>query len=136
MILVKHIDAIAREKQRAVLYLEFHPEERKLRSAYRFDQDVARDQLLTWLDSNEIVWQACGPVASVTRIEPYRGQVYLDVPFDESSPEYRKLKDTLENPDGTMKHSWVRFMVLPLEHALQNTEHDKPGFWDRWAEEF
>lgn len=133
---LEHIDAIARKKQRAVLYLEFHPEDRNMRSTYRFDLDVARDQLLAWLDSNGIGWQACGPFASVTRIEPYRGQVYLDVPFDEDFLQYRELRDALENPDGSMKHAWVRFMVVTLERALQNAGHDEPGFWERWADQF
>lgn len=136
MILLQHIDAIARAKQRAVLYLEFHPQQRASVASYRFELDVARDQFLTWLDTHCIGWQACGPFASVRRIEPYRGQVYIDVPFDDKLPLYCLLRDALEHPDGSMKLSSVRFMALTLDVAMENAEHDAPGFWDRWADTF
>jgi hypothetical protein len=67
---------------------------------------------------------------------PYLGQVYLDVPYDESLPEYCVLRDYLEHPDGTMRHAGVRFCVMPLDYAMRNAEHDEPGFWERWADGF
>lgn len=134
MILLDHIDAIARVQQRAVLYLEFHPLDRAACRTYRFDQDAGRGGLLEWLDANGIAWQACGPIANTACMEPYRGQVWLDVPFDDAVPAYRLLRDTLEHPDGSMKHAWVRFMVMPLDYAMRNAAHDAPHFWERWAE--
>jgi hypothetical protein len=136
VILLQHIDAIARAKQRAVLYLEFHPEQADAAADYRFERDVARDQFLDWLDCQGIGWQACGPYASVRRMESYLGQVYIDLPFDDSVPLYCRLRDALEHPDGSMKHTWVRFMALPLDVAMANAEHDAPGFWERWADMF
>jgi hypothetical protein len=67
---------------------------------------------------------------------PYLGQVYIDVPYDESLSEYRELRDYLEHPDGTMRHDGVRFYAMPLDYAMQNAAHDEPGFWERWAEDF
>ena len=136
MILIKHIDAIAREQARDVLYLEFHLDQGVARSHYRFEDDVARDTLLDWLDAEGIAWQACACFADETRMESYRGQVWLDVAYDESAPHYRTLINALEHPDGSMKHSWVRFMVMPLRLAMRNAHHDAPGFWTRWAEQF
>ncbi|MDL2358145.1 MAG: hypothetical protein QFF03_23080 [Pseudomonadota bacterium] len=136
MILLQHIDAIARARQRAVLYLEFHPEERASAAAYRYERDVARDQLLTWLDTHGIIWQPCGPWANIRRMESYRGQVYVDVPFDETLPLYCLLRDALEHPDGSMKLASVRFMLLTLARAMENADHDAPGFWDQWADTF
>lgn len=136
MILLQHIDAIARAKQRAALYLEFHPQQRASAAQYRFELDVVRDQFLSWLDTHGIGWQACGPIANICRIESYRGQVYLDVPFDETLPLYCLLRDALEHPDGSMKLASVRFMVLTLDRAMENADHDVPGFWDRWADMF
>lgn len=136
MILLQHIDAIARARQRAVLYLEFHPQQRAGAAAYRVELDDVRDQFLAWLDTHGIGWQACGPLADVSRIESYRGQVCLDVPFDDTLPLYCLLRDALEHPDGSMKFATIRFMVLKLEVALRNAAHDAPGFWEGWADAF
>lgn len=134
--LIEHIDAIARKKGRAVLYLEFHPQTREARRDYRFDQDPMRQSVLAWLDAHDVKWEECGPFANPNRMAPYLGQVYLDVPYDETLIDYRHLRDYLEWPDGTMRHAGVRFYAMPLDHAMCNAAHDEPGFWERWAEDF
>jgi hypothetical protein len=35
-----------------------------------------------------------------------------------------------------MRHDGVRFYAMSLDHAMDNAEHDEPGFWERWAEGF
>lgn len=132
--LIEHIDAIARKKGRAVLYLEFHPHDGWRR--YRFEADATRDGMLAWLDQHQVGWQPCGPFATPGGFGPYLGQVYLDVPFDEGFPAYRNLRDYLELPDGSMRHAGVRFHAMPLDYANRNAEHDEPGFWDRVWENF
>jgi hypothetical protein len=136
MIILDHIDAISRRQECDVLYLEFHPLGAVQGAVYRFEQDAGRDNLLHWLDMHHIAWQACGPIARVDRIEPYRGQVYVNVPYDNALPAYRLLRDALENPDGTMKHDWVRFMVMPLDYAMCNAAYDVCNFWENWAAMF
>jgi hypothetical protein len=134
--LIEHIDAIARQKQRAVLYLEFHPKPYSERRDYRFQDDAMRDTVLAWLDAHGVPWTPCGPFADPRVVAPYLGQVYLDVPYDEALPAYRALRDYLEHPDGSMRHAGVRFFAMPLDYALRNAEHDEPGYWERWAEDF
>ena len=134
--LIEHIDAIARKKQRAVLYLEFHPKPYSEWRHYGFEGDAVRREILAWLDANGVPWQCCGPFADPRVMAPYLGQVYLDVPYDEALPEYRTLRDYLEHPDGSMRHASVRFYAMPLDHAMQNVEHDEPGYWERWSEDF
>ena len=95
-----------------------------------------RATVTAWLDAHAVTCHACGPFANPNIMAPYLGQLYLDVPYDESLPEYRALRDYLEYPDGTMRHSSVRFCVMPLDYATRNAEHDEPGFWERWAEGF
>lgn len=134
--LIEHIDAIARKKGRTVLYLEFHPQPFSEWRNYQFEDDATRASIVSWLDAQGVPWTRCGPFANPSVMAPYLGQVYLDVPYDESLPEYIRLRDYLEQPDGTMRHAGVRFYAMPLDHAMQNAEHDEPGFWERWAEEF
>lgn len=133
---IEHIDAIARKKGRAVLYLEFHPKPFKAWRDYRYEDDPTRAAVLAWLDAQGVPWVECGPFANPNLMAPYLGQVYLDVPYDDTLPEYRTLCDYLEYPDGSMRHEGVRFYAMSLDHAMKNAEHDEPGFWERWAEDF
>lgn len=141
VMVIQHIDAIARQKQRDVLYLEFHPhgtEPDGMRKAlyYNYDADPVRLRILEGLDALGVPWMICGEYANVNRLPSYHGQVYLDVPHDEGNELYCRLRDFLEHPDGSIKHQGVRFHGLYLEQAMKNAEHDSPGFWERWAEDF
>ena len=151
-LLVEHIDAIARKKQRGVLYVEFHPlaldpeagedlSERDI-LAWKTMPDSAwqslpiRQQLIDWLDAKGIGWQRCGHYAQVGLMMGYRGQIYIDLPFDTTLPAFLALQAFLENPDGSMRHRGVFFVYCSLKKAMENAAHDEPGFWDRCAENF
>lgn len=135
--LIEHIDAIARKKQRTVLYIIFHPATvYEDWGSYNFAKDPNRKRVMSWLKKHNIEWQECGEIASENCICSYLGQIYIDVPFDENEPQYRLIRDYLENPDGTMRDEQVGFCYLPLEHAMENAHHDEPGFWEKWAETF
>lgn len=134
--LIEHIDAIARQKGRAALYLEFHPQAAAERRNYHYQQDPMREQVLAWLDANGVPWQPCGPLANPALMASWLGQVYLDLPWDETLPAYQVLRDYLELPHGGMRHAGVRFYAMPLELAMRNAEHDEPGYWQRRAEVF
>ena len=64
--LIDHIDAIARKRQRAVLYLEFHPKSHEESRLYRHDDDAVRSSMLDWFDAQAIAWQPCGPYAELS----------------------------------------------------------------------
>lgn len=128
--LIEHIDAIARREKRDVLSIRFHPDYPDALS-YRYEDDPERRRVLAWLDAQGIKWQPCGDVANEGRMMPYLGEIYVDVPFDPGDPDFRKLQEYLENPDGMMRHPAVVFMCLRLEVAMKNAHHDEPGFWDR-----
>ncbi len=131
--LIEHIDAIARQKQRAVLYLEFHPESFEAWQNYDYERDTMRTAVLDWLDEHAVPWQPCGPFADVRMLAPYLGQVYIDIPYDESLSAYCTVRDYLEWPDGSMRQPGVRFYAMPLEYAMRNAAHDAPGYWEQWA---
>ena len=151
-LLLEHIDAIARQIQRGVLYLEFHPlalapEAGESLSAqdvwaWKTMPDSAwqtlpiPQQIIDWLDAQGIGRQRCGHFADVGSMMGYRGQPYIDLPYDKSCPAFQKLAAFLENPDGTMRYPEVFFIYCSLDKAMENAAHDEPGFRDRWAENF
>lgn len=131
--LIEHIDAIARKKQRDVLYIEFRPESGRLGDARELP---LRQQIIEWLEKQSIGWQPCGEFANESRMRSYCGQIYVDVPFTPGDPVYDRLVAYLEHPDGSMRFAEAVFCALPLDVAMRNAHHDAPGFWERWAENF
>lgn len=131
---LEHIDAIARRLKRDVLYLDFLKAQRPHREDYR--RIESRSHIVQWLDREGISWSECGPLASEAVIRSYAGEIFIDVPFDETDAQYRKVQAFLEYPDGTALFDDVRFYVVTLQLAQQNAHHDEPGFWDRWADNF
>lgn len=132
MILIRHIDEIARRQGRDVLYLEFHPAEGSARG-FDFLRDPLRGAIIDWLDAHGVRWEPCGPFAVVHRIEGYRGQIYLDIPYDEASPLYQEVRHFLEHDDGSTRHLGLRFLIMPLARAMENAAHDAPGFWEQFG---
>ena len=95
-----------------------------------------RQKIIDWLDVQGIGWQRCGHFANVGMMMGYRGQLYIDLPYDQSLPAFQALQAFLENPDGSMRYPKVFLIYCPLDKAMENAAHDEPGFWDRWAESF
>lgn len=141
---IEHIDAIARQKQRDVLHVEFHLPETKNEDVSKLDRltevewrDLPiRHQLIDWLEGHGIDWKPCGHFANTRLMMGYCGQIYIDLPFDKSLSAYRELEAFLEHPDGTMRFPEATFYCCPLSLAMKNAAHDEPGFWSRWAENF
>lgn len=132
--LIHHIDAIARQKGRDVVFVTFPECDSWLgESPIDYAQCAARDVVITWLDGNRIGWLPCAKFADENFIGAYTGDVYVDVPFDPGNEAYRQVKEFLEYPDGTSKIEGARFSYLPLAIAMTNSHHDKPGFWEEWA---
>jgi len=138
--LIQHIDAIASKVQRDVLFIEFNPSPTLDADGNEEFVDwqtlPIRQQVIDWLESKGIAWQCCGAFANVNVMASYRGQIYVDVPFEQSHPDFKALTLLLENPDGSMRYPDCTFYYCPLDHAMKNSEHDEPGFWERWADGF
>lgn len=139
--LLEHIDAIARQKQRDVLFIRFFdPLDYEEDDGVFFCADwkslAGRQEVIKWLDDNQISWLPCGDFADIHSMCSYAGQIFIDVPFDEADPVYQKVLGYLENPDGSMRLPGVLFCALQLQIAMKNAHHDEPGFWERWAENF
>jgi len=131
--LIEHIDAIARQRKRDVLFLRFcTPED----THFDYEEMESRKRILQFFERESIPSQQCGDVASENSMSSYAGQIFIDVPFDESDPLYQKVQAFIEHPDGTVRFSDVNFYVVGLEYAMKNAHHDEPGFWEKWAENF
>jgi hypothetical protein len=150
--LIEHIDAIARKKQRDVLYITFTPkgtslrdmftefvdvtEGREIQGSYEWEEDPIRQKICLWLDKNQISWESCGYFANEDMMISYEGQIYVDIPYDENDANYLLVRDYLEHPDGSMRFESVTFWLVPLEQAMTNKHHDELGFWEKWADNF
>ena len=131
--IIEHIDKIARDKKRDVIYIEF---DRDVYPSYDYEEYTERINLIKWLEKNNTNYSICGHYASENGWESYRGQLYIDIPMDDDNPKYQLLNNHLENKDGSFKIKGVSYMYLPLKIAMKNAHHDEPGFWDKWAEDF
>ena len=131
--ILKHIDKIAREKNRDVIFINF---DREVFPSYKYTEYKDRNELLQWFDKNDIPYQECGPIADEYSWESYRGQLYVDLPIDDNNEKYQLLCEHLDAPNGTFKIKGVESWIFPLKEALKNKHHDEPGFWDKWAENF
>lgn len=148
--LIRHIDQIAREKNRDVVFASFEQppkddkEEREVSFEYpapnHFNHDWHTDfnrlHLISWLEERGIAHEDAGEYASENGWRAYNGNLYIDIPFDEADPQYRTVIEYLENPDGTPRNPLLKLWVLSHKEALKNAHHDEPGFWERWAETF
>jgi len=143
--LIKHIDKIAREKNRTVLFVSFEPPEDTTDRLFNeapnhfygnYEDDANRQELISWLDFNGIGWESCGHVASETGWLSYSGNIYVDVPWDETNPLFAKFQAKLETPDGTPRNPLVKIWACSLEQAMKNAHHDEPDFWENLADNF
>lgn len=112
--LLQHIDAIAREKNRDVLFVHFEDYEENEQNP-----DSNRQDVLSWLEQNDIPYEKCMGLEEEGSIDSYWGDIYIDVPFDLENEQYQILSDYLEDEEGVMKIEGVYFFVLYLETAIE-----------------
>lgn len=136
--IIEYIDAIARQKQRGVLYVQFGPTREynsEICIGYSHREDSLREEFLQWLDQQGVVWEKCGPFVTGYLCFGYLGDIYLDIPYDEGNEQYQLVRDRIENPDGTMRdEEKLRWYYLPLEYAMKNAHQDEPGYWEQVGE--
>lgn len=128
--LIRHIDEIARQKQREVIFLGFSNNE------WAASNKAAREKAITWLEANTIPYEPCGLMANEQCMPSYEGHLYLDIPHDQDNPLFQTLLAHFENEDGSSKVPHTLIYSMDLSMALKNKHHDEPGFWERQAENF
>jgi len=88
-----------------VLYITFHLGSFFDESAmsYHWQEDPVREMICTWLTERNLPWEFCAEIANENLMISHRGQIYLDIPYDESNPDYIFACDYLENADGNCR---------------------------------
>ena len=105
---IPHIDAIAREKNRDVLFLHFE------------DPDSPINEIvLAWLEDHEIAYADCLGLEEESLNDHELQHTYIDLAVDEEDALYRELCEYLEDDEGNMKLEGFLFFVLSLETALE-----------------
>jgi hypothetical protein len=128
--LIEHIDKIARNKNRDVLFLLFKDTSDEP-DPLDYENFKHRNEAIEWLTNNNISFYPCAGVANENSFGGfYIGILYIDVPFDETDKLFQKLSNYLEYSDGSQKIDGITFGYYPLESAMKNKHHDEPGFWE------
>ena len=132
---IRHIDAIARQEGRDVIFVIFFPDDMSRKSfSYPIPDWEAlpiRKQIMTWLDTQKFSWELCGEWEEEEIDFAYYGSFYINVPYDEGNPDYQKIKNYLEYPDDSTRFELTRFCYMPLSEAMKNAHHDEPGFCEK-----
>lgn len=111
---LQHIDQIARDKNRDVLFLHFEH--------YQEDEagdDPIREIVITWLEDHDIQFVPCMGLEQESLVDVYSGDLYIDLAVDEEDPIYQALCEYLEDDEGNMRLDGVLFFVLSLDLALE-----------------
>jgi len=147
---VDTLDKMSRDKQRDVLYITFHENEKMylegfdfsndaqrqkaLSYDYDWENDAQRKKVISFLDEHHVSYEECFPPQPTNGVlvlqSSYTGGIYVDVEYDKSNELYMLLDGYLEKEDGTPRMPNVILWYYTLELALKNAEHDEPGFWD------
>ena len=122
---LKHIDQIGREKNRDVLFIQF---DRKVFPKSDYKNYKNRAELLNWFDNNDISYEECFGVASDNGFGSYRGQLYIDVVFDETLDTYNLLNNHIEPQNGVFRFEGIGLWTVPLSMAMENSYMDDSDY--------
>ena len=120
--LVKHIDQLAMDNRRDVLYALFaecFEEGKRFGSMEYYKQSDTRKRLLEFLNENQIGSVECGPPSNSGYMSGYTGDLYIHVPYDENDADYKKVEAFLEKEDGSMKFDDACFYYFTYEWAKE-----------------
>lgn len=118
--LLRTIDEIAREKQRDVLFVQFHNFSTGFVADYR--SNPSRQDIISWLDKQHIPYVPCGGFDSGCIVEGYDGELYIDVAIDADDANFFKLSAWFAGEAGERRYENAWLFYLPLSVALLNSD--------------
>jgi hypothetical protein len=115
-----HIDEIARTRKSDVLWIAFDAP--KLCSLERMPKRLfqRRAKIISWLEQRKIGYEACFAFFGGALEEPYRGDLFIDLPINRSDQNFVDLQAMLEHSDGSPRVEGIFFYELPLKVARKN----------------
>jgi hypothetical protein len=120
--LIQAIDEIAREKQRDVIFVQFHNFGTGFVADYR--TNPSREAIILWLDEQHIAYVPCGGFDSGCIVEGYDGELYIDVPIDEKDANFLKVSEWFIGEGEAKRYENAWLFYLPLEVAMLNSVGD------------
>lgn len=132
MIVLPYIDDIALEKQRDVVFVEFFKDDWDCVTNKPIDPTInywgeheTRNKIIKWLEDNNIEFrETFSQYVPGLITQPYRGGLYIDVPYDENDPQFQKVSNFLEYEDGTSRFESVYFYYFLLSDAIKHEDRD------------
>ncbi len=128
VLLIKTIDAIARERNEDVIFLSIlAPDGSPTR------HHPALKEATEWLSCEGIGWALCGafqPDWISLGAGPHA--IFIDAPYRPGSDLLARLDAQFEKEDGTPRIPGLVLTLLTLEEAMVNAAQDDPDFWDRF----
>ena len=125
---IEHLDHIALQKNRDILFLDFKIEPEGKENSELPDgpkRDEAMEaKIIAWLERENIDYCYAGPVSWSGWICGGPLYLYLDVPMDEANEDYKKLCAYLENADGSMRFQNCLFCYMTLERCKEKAVTD------------
>jgi hypothetical protein len=123
--IIQAIDEIAREKQRDVIFVQFHNFSTGFVADYR--TNPSREAIISWLDEQGITYIPCAGFDSGCIVEGYDGELYIDVAIDEHDDNFFKLSEWFlrDGRGQRFENAWLFY--LPLSVALLNSDEAEPA---------
>lgn len=133
VMLVEYLDAIARRKKRDVLYVDFEPALGPCSDRSAWMILPVRMQLIEWFCEQDIELEAAVfvPNDELLITPPYRGEFYIDIPYDKDDPKCQLVLQHMETSDGFSKLPGARLCLLEFSVAEKYAYRDLPGFLEK-----
>lgn len=120
--IIQAIDEIAREKQRDVIFVQFHNFSTGFVTDYR--TNPSREAIILWLDEQHIAYAPCGGFDSGCIVEGYDGELYIDVAIDEKDENFFKISEWFIGKGKARRYENAWLFYLSLEVAMLNSVDD------------
>lgn len=135
--LIQHIDAIGRARKRDVLMVAPDCHGMQGEAGRNWMRSGARQELIDWLDANEIGWEPCGWPPAQGCVVSYQGALYIDLAYDPAAlPCASFIAYVQEDAQGFLKWPGIRLYLCTVDWAQQFAHHDQPGYWTEQARDW
>lgn len=128
MLLLKTVDEISLDLNADVLYVTILVDGYKSKIGKRFSEEEIfehnnRNKFMHWLVMKGIGFEECIFRNLHDISKPYQGELYLDVPYDESNHRFKKVAQYLETVSSADE---IRLHLFKREWADEYNNFDNP----------